>query len=140
METEATVFTLVFLVLLGGLVLDVIPMSAKLQADTLIGRTLLFLVPGAVGFLRGLPEAIVSAAVVGLLIDNIHDYKETTIVLPKLLPEIKKETIALLPKPGDGGKVLLDLSPDYTGSVAKRLGLIPVMSQDEKFIQGGVVY
>lgn len=147
---ETTIFVLVFLILTGGLLLDVIPDKVIAPVDTFIGRTLLFLLPGALGGLMGgVTEAIVVGTVAGLVLDRVHDSHAGSLVSKKLgsLPSSSTSTptptstphqtdTPFKPAGGSGGRVIRDLSPNYVGAVAKRLGLVPVMSPEERFTYG----
>jgi len=145
---ETTIFVLVFLIITGGLLLDVIPDKVIALVDTFVGRTLLFLLPGALGGLMGeggVLVAIVVGAVAGLVLDRVHDSHAGSLVSKKLgsprpstqSPNTPTEGDApFKPAGGSGGRVIRDLSPNYVGAVAKRLGLVPIMSPDERFTYG----
>jgi hypothetical protein len=133
---EATIFTLVFLVITGALLLDVIPDGVIAPVDTFMGRTLLFLLPGALGGWMGVPEAIVGGTVAGLLLDRIHDSRTGSLASKKLGSSLPVKETPWKPEGGAGGKVIRDLSPNYVGAVSERLGLIPIMSPEERFTFG----
>ena len=112
-------YALVFLVLIGGLLLDTFPSYIFSVVDTIVGRSLGFLVVAIVGGVLGVPEAILTGTILGLMIDRSHD-------------ESISSGGGISVSAGSGhsksrlptGGVLRDMSPTYTGNVARRLGLV----------------
>lgn len=113
---EQRMYVIVFLILVGGLLLDIFPDVVFSVVDTTIGRSLGFLVVAIVGGTLGIPEAILAATVLGLMIDRSHDER---------IPPVTTTTGSGHPKKRlPTGGVLRDMSPTYTGHVARRLGLV----------------
>lgn len=104
-------YALVFLVLVGGLLLDTFPPYLISIVDTTVGRSIGFLIVAIVGGMLGVPEAILAGTILGLMIDRSHD---------ESLSAGSGQSKPNLPT----GGVLRDMSPTYTGHVARRLGLV----------------
>jgi|AntAceMinimDraft_5_1070358.scaffolds.fasta_scaffold47459_2 hypothetical protein len=113
------VYTLVFLVLVGGLFLEILPPSVFLFIDTIPGRSLGFLSVTVVGAMLGVPEAILMGTIVGLCIDRSHDMN---------LAGMTGSSTTESPVTHSSG-ILKDLSPTYTGDVARRLGLVSLANR-----------
>lgn len=132
---ESSPYIIVFLVISGALLLDVISMDLLRYIDTTIGRIILFSLPGLFGLLFGVPEAIMIATLIGLLIDKVHDEqvgsfinKPDNSVIHKTA-STKQEPI-IHPRKGD--KVIRDYKTPYVSGLANKLGIIPLMSREEK--------
>ena len=117
--TERRMYALVFLVLVGGLLLDTFPSYIFSIVDTTVGRSLGFLIVAIVGGVLGVPEAILTGTILGLMIDRSHD-KSISSGVGTSGSAGSGHSKQRLPT----GGVLRDMSPTYTGSVARRLGLV----------------
>lgn len=114
---ERRAYALVFLVLVGGLLLDTFPSYIFSVVDTSIGRSLGFLIVAIVGGTLGVPEAILTGTILGLMIDRSHDESITAGAAGSAGSGHSKQRLPT-------GGVLRDMSPTYTGHVARRLGLV----------------
>jgi len=116
---ERRAYALVFLVLVGGLLLDTFPPYIFSVVDTSIGRSLGFLVVAIVGGVLGVPEAILTGTILGLMIDRSHDENISSVggTSGSAGSGHSKQRLPT-------GGVLRDMSPTYTGHVARRLGLV----------------
>jgi hypothetical protein len=111
-------YALVFLVLVGGLLLDIFPEYLFTAVDTIVGRSVGFLIVAIIGGILGVPEAILAGTILGLMIDRSHDGQVSS---------GSNATTAGSGQPKKHlppGGVLRDMTPTYTGHVARRLGLV----------------
>lgn len=107
---EHRIYALVLLVLTGGLLLELIPPQIFSAVDTTVGRSVGFLVVTLIGGLLGVPEAILAGTILGLMIDHSHDIAIQSTTGSTHTPM--------------ANSVFKDMTPTYTGQVAKRLGLV----------------
>lgn len=107
---EQRIYAIVFLVLTGGLLLEIIPPYVFKIVDTTIGRSVGFLVVTLIGGVLGVPEAILAGTILGLMIDHSHDIAIQSATGSTHIPM--------------ANSVFKDMTPTYTGHVAKRLGLV----------------
>ena len=117
------VYTIVALTLVGGLMLDILPDALTHIVDSRIGRSLGFLLVTVVGGVLGIPEAVLVATILGLIINRSHDMMTSHIPIDAATAGSGFEDHQDRPLPGKS-RVLRDMTPTYTGSVAKRLGLV----------------
>lgn len=109
--TEHRMYVLVFLVLVGGLLLEIFPESIFSVVDTTVGRSIGFLIVSLVGGILGVPEAILTGTILGLMINHSHDKNVSAGFV---------QTKNQYPS----GGVVRDMTPTYTGHIARRLGLV----------------
>lgn len=135
---EHRVYLLVTLVLVGGLMLDVFPAWVFSTVDTFLGRSLGFMIVASIGTMLGIPEAILAATVLGLVINRSHDVKSNDtryIQDASVIYDNPTESTTARLRTG----VLRDLSPSYTTRTMRRLGLIP-MDHFRTILENGVSY